>query len=197
MDHLEEKNLVEKIVKLERVTIEMQEKYFKGKDFNEIRNWLENNDIDRHITLELKASAVPILINISGKQSKLLVQVRSTEKCRMGFFGGGTENDETPIESAMRELKEEAQIEITENDLEFIEINEHDLKYENGDNVHYFSYVYLLRINEYPVIKIDNESNGVILISKDNVKEFTYINDNNVLQMHKYWWKTIDKILEI
>ena len=122
------------------------------------------------------------------------MQVRSSEKARLGIFGGGIENNETPIEADIRELKEETGIEACEEQLDFLEINEHDLEYENGDKVHYVASLYLLKLSEYPTIKLDSESNGILTISKENYRDYTDIQNINSLQLHKYWQNTISNV---
>lgn len=197
MKNLEEIKLIEKIKKEKCVTFDTREKYFKGKKFKEIRNWLEIHNIDRHITIELKSAGVIILISIPNNKEKVLLQVRATEKNRLGIFGGGIENDETPIETAIRELKEETGIEAKKEQLEFLEINEHDLEYENGDKARYTATLYLFKLNEYPKIKLDNESNGILAVSKDNFKDYTNVQNVNSLQLHECWKDTISKVLGI
>lgn len=196
MKNLEEIKLIEKIKKEKCVTFDTREKYFKGKNFKEIRNWLEIHNIDRHIAIELKSAGVIILISIPNNKEKVLLQVRATEKDKLGIFGGGIENNETPIETAIRELKEETGIEAKKEQLEFLEINEHDLEYENGDKARYTATIYILRLNEYPKIKLDNESNGILVISKENFKNYTNVQNIN-LQLHECWKDTISKVLEI
>ena len=197
MDNLEQRELIQKIKKEKCVTFNTIEKYFKGKNFKEIRNWLETNNIDRHTAIYIKSAGVVILISSPNKNDKVLVQVRSSEKARLGIFGGGIENNETPIEAAIRELKEETGIEACEEQLDFLEINEHDLEYENGDKVHYVASLYLLKLSEYPTIKLDSESNGILTISKDNFKDYTNVQNINSLQLHKCWQNTISNVLGI
>lgn len=197
MDNLEQRELIEKIKKEKCVTFNTIEKYFKGKNFKEIRNWLETNNIDRHTAIYIKSAGVVILISSPNKNDKVLVQVRSSEKARLGIFGGGIENNETPIEAAIRELKEETGIEACKEQLDFLEINEHDLEYENGDKVHYVASLYLLKLSEYPTIKLDSESNGILTISKENYRDYTDIQNINSLQLHKCWQNTISNVLGI
>lgn len=197
MKNLEAIELIEKIKKEKCVTINTREKYFKGKNFKEIRDWLEIHNIDRHIAIELKSAGVIILISSPNNKEKVLVQVRATEKARLGIFGGEIENNETPIETAIRELKEETCIETKKEQLDFLEINEHDLEYENGDKAHYIATLYVLRLNEYPKIKLDNESNGILAISKENFKDYTNVQNINSLQLHEFWKSTISKVLGI
>ncbi len=194
---LKEENLAEKINSLDRVTTEIRNKYFKGKNFKYIRDWLENHNINKHTFIELECAGVAILISKPGEIEKVLVQIRSSEDNRMGFFGGGIEDGESSIDAAIRELKEESGIEISGTQLEFIEINEHDLEYKNGDKVFYKSYIYLLKLDYYPFIKIDNESNGFMLISKENYKNFTYLKDTKLFQLQPYLWETLVKILKL
>lgn len=197
MKNIEEVELIEKIKKEKCITFKTREKYFKGKNFKEIRNWLEIHNIDRHIVIELKSAGVVILISTPNNKEKVLVQVRATEKARLAVFGGGIEDNETPIEAAIRELKEETGIEAKKEQLEFLEINEHDLEYENGDKARYIATIYVLRLSEYPKIKLDNESNGILAISKDNFKDYTNVQDINSLQLYEYWKNTISKVLGI
>lgn len=197
MDNLEQRELIQKIKKEKCVTFNTIEKYFKGKNFKEIRNWLETNNIDRHTAIYIKSAGVVILISSPNKNDKVLVQVRSSEKARLGIFGGGIENNETPIEAAIRELKEETGIEACEEQLDFLEINEHDLEYENGDKVHYVASLYLLKLSEYPTIKLDSESNGILAISKNNYKDYANIENVNSLQLNRCWQSIIRKVLGI
>ncbi len=190
-------SLINKIRNNNCVTFELREKYFKGKSFKEIRNWLEANGIDRHIPIDFKTAGVLIYINIPNGNSKVLVQVRSTEKYRLGIFGGAIEDDETPTQAAIRELREETGIETCEEQLEFLEINEHKLEYKNGDKTNYISSVYVLKLNEFPFIRLDSESNGIVCISKENYKEFMYNYQKESLQLYKFWNNTVLKVLNI
>lgn len=195
MENITNNELIEKIINEKRVTLEIKEKYFKEKGFKEIRNWLEENNLDRHMKIDVESAGVVIVISNQNEKDKVLVQVRASEKNRLGIFGGGIEEGETPIEGAIRELKEETGIEVNKEQLDFFEINEHDLEYKNGDKVNYIAHIYTLKLSEYPVIKLDSESNGVIVISKENYGDFANVEDTKVLQLHKCWWNTIDKIL--
>lgn len=62
-------------------------------------------------------------IIIKNKEGKLLLQHRDnnapTDKNKWGMWGGGTEENETPVETAIRELKEELTIDVEENQLSF------------------------------------------------------------------------------
>lgn len=197
MDNLEEEKLIEKIETEKRITFEIKEKYFKGKSFKEIRNWLEIHNMDRHIAIDIKTAGVVILISNLNEDNKVLVQVRADERARLGIFGGGIEKNETPIQAAIRELKEETGIKVSEEQLEFLEINEHDLEYTNGDKAHYVASLYLLKLSKYPTIKLNSESNGILAISKDNYKDYANIDNVNSLQLNRCWQSIIRKVLDM
>ncbi len=58
MENFEEIELVDKIKKEKCVTFNTIENYFSGKNFKEIRDWLEIHNIDRHIAIELKSAGI-------------------------------------------------------------------------------------------------------------------------------------------
>ena len=57
---------IDEIEKSKCVTLEIREKYFKGKDFKEIRNWLEEQNIDRHTAIEIKSAGILLYISMSN-----------------------------------------------------------------------------------------------------------------------------------
>lgn len=71
-------------------------------------------------TLVMKCGSAIIIKNSEGK---LLLQHRDnnapTDKNKWGMWGGGKEENETPSETAVRELKEELTIDIEESQLSF------------------------------------------------------------------------------
>ena len=127
---------------------------------------------------------------------KLLLQIRSTEESRVGIFGGGIEDNETPIDSAIRELKEELNVDVKPEQLEFLSINNHILTYGNGDKVHYIAHMYVLELSEFPAITLDFESNGVLYVDRDSIKNYINIDREDVFKIHNYWLKDINKVLE-
>ena len=187
--------LVKKIQEHNCVTFEIQDEFFKGKDYIYIRDWLENHGLDRHMIIDKKSAGIIIVIRNSTTQ-KLLLQIRSTEESRVGIFGGGIEDNETPIDSAIRELKEELNIDVKPEQLEFLSINNHILTYGNGDKVHYIAHMYVLELSEFPAIKLDFESNGVLYVDRDSIKNYVNIDREDVFKIHNYWLKDINKVLE-
>ena len=187
--------LVKKIQEHNCVTFEIQDEFFKGKDYIYIRDWLENHGFDRHMIIDKKSAGIIIVIRNSTTQ-KLLLQIRSTEESRVGIFGGGIEDNETPIDSAIRELKEELNVNVKPEQLEFLSINNHILTYGNGDKVHYIAHMYVLELSEFPAIKLDFESNGVLYVDRDSIKNYINIDREDVFKIHNYWLKDINKVLE-
>ena len=176
------------------VTFEIKEKYFKGKNYQEIRQWLEDHGLDRHMCIDLRSSGVIVLIN-SGDETKALLQIRSSEKKSIGVFGGGVESNETSKETAIRELREELSLDIKPEQLEFLCVNDHYLTYTNGDKVHYLADVHILRLKDFPYIKLDIESNGVICLSKESMKDYILPGDDNAFKINDDWINVIEKAL--
>lgn len=198
MDNLEKQKLIEEIKIAARVTYDIKEKYFKDMNYIEIRNWLEENGIDRHITIDMKSAGVIIIVKSKNKSDKILLQIRSTEEYpRIGVFGGGIEKNENSEDTAIRELKEELKLDILKENLNFFEIVDHNLKYKNGDKAHYQASIYTLELEEFPTIKLDDESTGIIAISRENYKNYVNIDNPKYLQIEKFWENTIEKILNI
>lgn len=197
MDNIEKQQLIDEIKKTFHITYDIKNKYFKDMNFIKIRDWLEANGIDRHITIDMKSAGVIFVVK-NNYNDKILLQIRATEvNPRIGVFGGGIENSESPEDTIKRELKEEMNFCVSKNELKFLEVVEHDLKYKNGDKAHYQASVYTLELKEFPTIKLDDESNGIIAISKENYNNFINIENPKYLQIEKFWEKTIEKILKI
>lgn len=198
MNDIEIQNLIKDIKEANCVTYDIKDKYFKKMNYKEIRDWLEKYGIDRHMTIALKSAGVVFIIRAKSKNDKVLLQIRATEENpRIGVFGGGIENNENPEDTIIRELKEEMNLSVSKEDLQFLEVVEHDLKYKNGDKAHYKASIYTLELKEFPTIKLDDESNGIIAISKENYNNFINVKDEKQLQIEKFWEKTIEKILNI
>lgn len=196
MKDLLQQQLVEKIKEEKCVSFDTKEKYLKGKNFEEIRDWLEKNKMDRYLPIHMKSTGIVILVSVPDESDKILVQIRADEAYKIGIFGGGIEDNETSIEAAIREIKEETGMEISEEQLDFLEMNEHDLEYSNGDKAHYVATIYLLKLTEYPFVKLNKESNGIIFLSKENCKNFMDVTNTNSLKLGEFWWDTIRKVLD-
>lgn len=143
-----------------RVTLEAKERFFPGMSFIEIRNWLEENGLDRHMPLELRSTEIAIKTPFG-----VVMQIRPIDNDQLGMWGGVIEDGETPLAGAVRELKEETGLVVTEDSLKFVEINDHYHKYAaTGDQVYFKTWRFVLELNYVPKITTDEESVGVFMV---------------------------------
>ncbi len=142
------------------VTYAIQSKYFSGWAFGEIRNWLEENDLDRHLPIELSSTEIAVCTPFG-----VLMQIRPTDNDQLGMWGGVLKNGEQPVYGAVRELQEETGIIVKPEALEFIEVNEHNHQYANGDKAHFLTYRYRLKLDYVPKVTTDEESVGAVMVA--------------------------------
>lgn len=142
-----------------RVTTEIRKTYFQGMDFKTIRNKLEKFGVDRHTAIELESTEIAVVTPVG-----VMMQIRPTDRDQLGMWGGVLEEGETPVAGAVRELREETGIEVSESQLEFVEVNEHFHEYANGDKAYFKTYRFILRLNYVPKITTDEESVGVFMV---------------------------------
>lgn len=150
----------DEIAECKCVTYAIQNKYFLGWAFGEIRNWLEENDLDRHLPIELSSTEIAICTPFG-----VLMQIRPSDNDQLGMWGGVLKAGEQPVNGAVRELLEETGIKVQTKDLEFIEINEHDHQYANGDKAHFMTYRYRLKLNYVPQVITNEESVEVVMVT--------------------------------
>ncbi|MBU1292934.1 NUDIX hydrolase [Patescibacteria group bacterium] len=82
-------------------------------------------------------------------EGKIYIQDRrGHKKPDWGYFGGGMEKDETPVETVIRESCEELTIEISENDLQYLGISETDW---DGKKIIRYMYLYQTDRKEFDV----------------------------------------------
>lgn len=143
---------------MEKVTAEMRNTTFRGMNFLEIRNELERRGLDRHMTIELESTEI-CLITPEG----IILQVRSRNE-GLGLWGGSLEYGETPIEGAIREMKEETGITLKEEELEYVETDTHYYEYPNKDKALFTAHRYVVRLPGIPEINLDEESIGYAII---------------------------------
>ena len=150
-----------------RITTKMRKEFFRGCGFKEIRDWLESQGLDRHMAIELDSTEVAIIC-----PKGLVLQIRKTEKNRFGYmkglFGGVIKDGETPIQGAIRELKEETGLVLRETDLIFVEENVHEHVYDNGDRAIFHAYRFKV-VNYIPTIKqqdLDQDTEGIAYVSE-------------------------------
>jgi 8-oxo-dGTP diphosphatase len=126
---------------------------------------------------------------IENKEGKFLFQLRDNKPeiyapGTWGIFGGGIEVEETPKEAALRELKEELDLNVREKDLEFIKEVEFakskgfifhvktdkkisDLRLNEGQDMKYFSMEEILFLdNLMPSVRNFLENNQKLFRQK-------------------------------
>ena len=155
-----EQAAVRAIKKAGEVSTAIREKYFPGKGFGFIRQWLEDHNLDRHLPIELESTEIAIFVKDFG----LLMQVRPCDHNQLGLWGGVMNNGESPIEGAVRELREELGLEISPEQLEFVEENDHTHTYANHDQAKFHTYRFKMTLDAMPQIKLDSESVGVFML---------------------------------
>lgn len=140
--------------------------YFSRLTIFEIRDWLESNGFDRHMPIELSSTEIALCT-----PEGILLQVRACDNNALGMWGGCLENNESPIDGAIRELYEETALPVCREMLNLVDMYEHTHTYANGDSVIYKTYRFVLKLNYIPEITVNFESNGFELFnSKDDIK---------------------------
>lgn len=146
------------LVRVGKITENIRKNFFSGMELHDIRNKLEDMGLDRHMSIDLHSTEIAILTPYG-----LLMRVRTSDN-KLGLWGGVLKDDEQPYEGALRELAEETRLPIKDSQLHFVEVNEYDYEYDNGDKAHFRSYRYIVRLEYLPEIVFDEESTGVGLI---------------------------------
>ncbi len=113
-----------------------------------------------------------IILNAAGgvivKEGKVLLQRRSDNQ-KWGLIGGLLELDETYLEAALREVKEETGL--TVKPLYFLGIyHNHNMVWANGDKAHTIGAYYAFEIIEGD-LRIDEESLELRYFGKDEIPD--------------------------
>ena len=146
-----------------KVSRKIQNEYFAGKDFRFIRDWLEENHLDRHMALELESTEIAIMC-----PKGLILQKRACDNDAFGLWGGALIHGEEPDNGAIRELQEETGLIVEPNQLRYMSIDKHSHEYANGDKAIFTAYRYLLELDYVPEIKLEgsaDESSGICFLS--------------------------------
>lgn len=145
------------------VTTHIRKEYFTGCDFQQIRNWLEENGFDRHMMIELESTEIAIQTPCG-----ILMQIRRADHNQLGMWGGVLKDNERPFQGAVRELREETGIEVDESQLIVAGVDEHDHEYANGDKARFKSYRFVVEFDYVPEVLTDEESVGTVLVAHPN-----------------------------
>ncbi len=121
---------------------------------------------------------------LRGKDNRVLLQLRDNIPNilfpdQWGLFGGHTEPGETPLEGAIREIKEELEINLTEKDLNLFlktKIIDKDL----------FVFVAPYNLSEEKIVFY--EGSDAKFFSKDEIKNIKIIPEIKKV-LEKYWKK--------
>lgn len=146
------------------VTTAIRKSYFEGKNFSYIRTWLGEHGIDSHLPIQLESAEIAIVTPLG-----LPLQIRPLDYNKLGLWGGVMEYGETPEECAIREVREETGIEVSIENLKFVEVNDHFNEYSNGDKAIFHTYRFKLVFDALPEIRIDNESAGVCVVTHESM----------------------------
>lgn len=153
-------HVIERIKRENGVSADVRKDFFSNMSFQDIRNWLEENNLNRHLAIELTSTEVAVIT-----PDGILLQVRATDSNQLGMWGGVVLNGESPEDGAVRELKEETGMDVKKEDLEFVEVNRHFHCYDNHDKAVFNCHRFILRLDKTPEVIIDHESNGFKIIN--------------------------------
>lgn len=140
----------------------------------------------KHKFVLLQDGAAAIIVNANGQ---ILMQSRA-DNDRWGLPGGCQELGERFEDTIIREVKEETNLDITEENLELIAIvsgNSRRNEYPNGDVVINNTALYCVR-NYSEEVKWDNESKEMRFFDLDNLPQNQ--NDPDLIEIYK---KSLDK----
>ncbi len=135
----------------------------------------------KHKFVLLQDGAAAIIVNEEGK---ILLQSRS-DRDKWGVPGGCQELGERFEDTIIREVKEETNLDVTEDNLELIGIvsgNSRRNEYPNGDVVINNTALYCVR-NYLGELKWDNESKEMKFFDLDNLP--TNQNDPDLIDIYK------------
>ena len=168
-----QEDVVKKIKAEGKVSEELIKKFFKGKSFKEIREWLTENGLDTHIILELQSTEIALITPVG-----IIMQVRKLDNNKLGLWGGSLEREETPRQCAVREIFEETRLQISERKLKFISVDKHYHTYSNGDRAKFTTHRYKLIFDYVPEIVLDEESTDYEIITSV---------DHRIIEEQKYF----------
>jgi ADP-ribose pyrophosphatase YjhB (NUDIX family) len=142
------------------VTSDIRKKYFEGKGISAIRMWLDENGLDRHMPIELHSVDIAIVTPIG-----VMLQIRHSDNDQLGLFGGSIIDDETPEECAIRKIKEQTGIEVSLEQLQYVEESDHLHQYANGDKGIFHSYRYKVEFDHVPQVKEGSDYADVYFVA--------------------------------
>lgn len=115
-------------------------------------------------------------------ENKILLQLRS-DTLDYGTPGGIMELNETIIETLIREIKEETNLQINPEEVNLFGIYSGEkclMIYPNKDEVEYVVFVFYVKIDSIDLIKKDDESLSLEFFTRDNLPK-------NIKSSDKLW----------
>lgn len=137
----------------------IRKQYFPGMGGQQLRDTLEAMGFNRHMRIEYASTEVCV-----KTPEGILMQVRAADNGALGMWGGVLEDNEDPLDGALRELAEETGLKLSKNELKFVEMNPHNHRYANGDCAKFRTYRFVVELAEVPEIDLDDESSGYKLV---------------------------------
>ena len=157
------KTIIKEIRQKGFVPEDVRKHCFSNLTILEIRNWLEANGLDRHTPLELTSTEIAI-----STPEGLLLQIRACDNNALGMWGGCLENDETPLEGAIRELYKETGLKFDPAYWFWVDTYDHTHTYANQDKAMYTTHRYVILLDYVPTPTLNSESNGYKLFNSAN-----------------------------
>ncbi len=141
------------------ITTKCRRQYFGGMNQNEIRDMLERIGIDRHVTIEYLVAEIAI-----QTPQGLLLQVSPEDDGRIALWSDILKEGETPVNGAIRLLKEQLGVEISSIDLKFVDTEYYRHEFANKDKVFLNAFRYTVRVKSVP--KTTNYDYYPVLINR-------------------------------
>lgn len=146
---------------------------FKRKSVVQIRDWLEDHDMDRHMMLELTSTEIAFITPWG-----IMMQVRASDEGKLGLFGGVVNDGETVREGAIREVREKLGLKLKSDDLKWEGTDTHKHTYSNGDKVLFNVHRFVCQLEVVPdELELNSESADVTFVKNVNPDILKYQQD--------------------
>ena len=121
-------------------------------DIVDENNNLTGEFIDREIVHSEGLLHREVGVIVLNENNEMLLEKRSLTKKqspgKWALCAGHIEAGDTPENAILREVKEEIGIDITKNDLEFLDVFRRDKKFDNGQHNNTYIYIYIYKTNK-------------------------------------------------
>ena len=128
------------------LSLEVQKRHFRYWSIKDLRNWLQDNGIDRNLPIEFNSTEIALLC------PKGIILQKRYRNNRLGVWGKVLRTGEEPLLGAVRALREETNLSVGFTEFEFVENCEHDHTYANGDVAHFHVSRFCVKVDKTPFI---------------------------------------------